>query len=304
MNRRDFLKQTAGASTSFLVFAALGFDYRCFSFGDDPQAFTGKERFDQLLKMARQENWAQLPIGRLMGAIGMALRSTPYVNSTLELYDDREVCSINLLGLDCVTFFENALAFARMLKTGRTSPEEMLKHVAFMRYRDGKVADYASRLHYTSDWLFDNDRKGVVKMITKDLPGAERFARQINFMSTHPASYRQLKANPDLVPAIAGIEREINAREVYFLPKEKVKAAETRLETGDLIGITTAIDGLDCSHTGLCYRDENGKLRLLHASTTKKEVVLDVELSAYLAGVAKHTGIMVARPLEPMIGKQ
>jgi len=28
------------------------------------------------------------------GAIGMALRHTPYVDGTLELYEDREICSI------------------------------------------------------------------------------------------------------------------------------------------------------------------------------------------------------------------
>ena len=45
----------------------------------------------------------------------MALRQTPYAASTLELYDDREVCSVDF-GADCVTFFELALAFARTLK--------------------------------------------------------------------------------------------------------------------------------------------------------------------------------------------
>jgi hypothetical protein len=70
------------------------------------------------------------------------------------------------------------------------------------------------------------------------------------------------------------------------------------LRTGDIVGITTAIDGLDCAHAGLCYRDERGALRLLHASTTQKAVVLDEDLGTYLAGVSTHTGIMVARPLE------
>lgn len=303
MNRRHFLKQTVGASAGFLSFAALGFDCRCFSFGDDPQIFSGKERFDQLVKSARQENWMQLPMGRLIGVIGMALRGTPYVNSTLELYDDREVCSINLLGLDCVTFFENALAFARMLKAGQASPDDMLQQVAYARYRGGKLGDYVSRLHYTVDWFYDNERKHVVRVLTGELPGAERFTRRIDFISTHPNSYRQLKANPGLVPAIAGVEQAINARELYFLPKAKVQAAEALLQTGDIVGITTTTDGLDCSHTGLCYRDENGKLCLLHASTLRKQVVLDEELSLYLTGVAQHTGIIVARPLEILQAK-
>ncbi len=297
MYRRKFLKSAIAASFA-LVLPKSQFGNIPIIAKDEPQVFTGTKRFDQLLKIAQKENWKLLPIGQAMGAIGLALRGTPYVGSTLELYDDREVCSINLLGLDCVTFYENALAFARMLKTGRVNQEAMLEQISFMRYRKGKLTDYLSRLHYTSDWFYDNEQKSVVKVITKILPGAERFDKHINFMSTHPQSYRQLRANSAFVSMIAGSEEEINERETYYLPKTKVEAAAPFLQTGDILGITTSIDGLDCSHTGLCYRDETGKLRLLHASSSKKEVVLDIELSLFLKNGAKHTGVIVARPLE------
>lgn len=265
---------------------------------EGPNAFTGKEKFFKLSELARRERWQQQSIPEIMGRVGMELRGTPYVGSTLELYDDREVCSINLMGLDCVTLFENALAFARLLKSGKELlPEKMMEVVTFTRYRGGNITDYTSRLHYTTDWFHDNQVKKVVMDITKGLPGAERFTQVVNFMSTHPNSYRQLKANPALVPVIAEIESQINAREMYYVPKEKVAAAEPELKTGDIVGITTTIKGIDCSHTGLCYRDESGKLRLLHASLTKKEVTLDDELHTYLASVSKHTGIMVVRPL-------
>jgi len=304
MNRRDFLKQTAFAATGLLLSTALRFDGKSLVGGDDPKVFTGLDKFGRLLKLAREGNWRALPIGEIIGKAGMALRGTPYVGGTLELYDDREVCSVNLLGLDCLTFFENVLGFARMLKKKKVSPDDLLHEIAFMRYRGGQLGDYTSRLHYTTDWFDDNERKGVVKVITKDLPGAQRLMRPVNFMSSHPESYRQLKANSKLAPMMADIEMEINHRETHYLPKEKIEAALSRLQTGDIIGITTNLDGLDCSHTGLGYRDEKGGLRLLHASTTKKEVVLDEELSVYLARGVKHTGIMVARPLEVMPQKR
>ena len=139
----------------------------------------------------------------------------------------------------------------------------------------------------------------MVRLITRELPGAARFTKRVNFMSTHPAAYRQLKANPALVHKIARVEADINARTMYYLPKEKVAAARARLMTGDIIGITTTIDGLDCAHAGLCYRDADGVMRLLHASSTRRAVVLDEDLATYLAGVATHTGIMAARPLDP-----
>ena len=259
---------------------------------------TGRETFDRLVTQAREHRWAERPIGERTGAIGMALRHTPYVDGTLELYEDREVCSVNLRGLDCVTFFESALAFARMLGRGGRTPEALLAEVTFTRYRRGQLTDYASRLHYMSDWFVDNDDKRVVRLITRELPGAARFTKRVSFMSAHPEAYRQLKANPALVRKIARVEADINAREMHYLPKEKIAAARPLLMTGDIVGITTTIDGLDCAHAGLCYREAAGALRLLHASTTRRAVTLDEDLATYLAGVSTHTGIMVARPLE------
>jgi hypothetical protein len=264
----------------------------------DPHAFTGQEAFEQLLALARERAWSRLPIGERMGAIGMALRQTPYVDATLELYEDREVCSVNLRGLDCWTFFESALGFARMLGRGGRTPEALLAEVTFTRYRGGQLTDYASRLHYMSDWFVDNEHKRVVRLITRELPGAARFTRRVSFMSRHPEAYRQLTANPDLVRKIARVEARINAREMDYVPKDKVAEAQPRLMTGDIVGITTGIDGLDSAHAGLGYRDEKGVLRLLHASTTRKAVILDDALATYLARVSTHTGIMVARPLE------
>lgn len=264
----------------------------------EPCVFTGAATFERLLALARAHAWSELSIGERIGAIGMALRQTPYVDATLELHADREVCSVNLDGMDCWTFFESALAVARMLTRGGRTPEALLAEATFTRYRDGRLSDYASRLHYMSDWLFDNEHKRVVRLITRELPGAARFAKRVSFMSTHPEAYRQLRAHSDLVPKIARIEARINAREMAYVPKEAVAGAEPRVTTGDIIGITTTLDGLDCAHAGLGYRDERGVLRLLHASSTRKTVLLDDDLATYLARVSTHSGIMVARPLE------
>src|SRR2546426_12226360 len=264
----------------------------------DSSVVTGQETFARLVTQAREHAWADRPIGERIGAVGMALRDTPYADGTLELYEDREVCSVNLRGLDCVTFFESALAFARMLRRGGRTPEALLAEVTLTRYRRGQLTDFASRLHYMSDWFVDNEDKRVVRLITRELPGAARFTKRVSFMSAHPEAYRQLKANPALVRKIARVEADINAREMHDLAKEKIAAARSLLMTGDIVGITTTIEGLDCAHAGLCYREAAGALRLLHASTTRKAVTLDGGLATYPAGVSTHTGIMVARPLE------
>jgi Protein of unknown function (DUF1460) len=293
--RRDFL---ALASRAFAGAAALAAARPGHARAGEPGAVTGEKTLERLLAEAREGRWSERAIGERVGAVGMALRRTPYVDGTLELYDEREICSVDLTGLDCVTFFESALALARMLKRGGRTPEALVTEVTYTRYRDGRVTDYASRLHYMSDWFFDNQAKRVVRVITGDLPGAAPFTRRVGYMSAHPGAYRQLRANPEMVAKIARVEADINARTLQYLPKVKVAAARGLLKTGDIVGITTTIDGLDCSHSGLCYRDDGGVLRLLHASTTKKAVVLDEDLASYLARVSTHTGIMVARPLE------
>jgi len=297
LDRRAFLASVAGALAGGGLLAVTR-PRLVSAGGTDPRPFEGRDVFDRLVAQARERRWSELPIGERIGAVGMALRQTPYVASTLELYDDREVCSVDLRGLDCVTFFELALAFARMLKRGERTPDALLAEVTLLRYRGGQLSDYASRLHYLSDWFADNQTKRVVRLMTPELPGAERFTRRVSFMSTHPAAYRQLKTSPEQLAKIAAREAEINARVTYYLPREKVAAAQRLLTTGDIIGITTTIEGLDCAHSGLCYRDEAGTPRLLHASTTRNAVILDGDLATYVGSVRTHSGVMVARPLE------
>lgn len=264
-----------------------------------PDEFAGREVFARLLARARKQAWRKLPIGERIGAIGIALLHTPYAAATLEVGDDREVCSVDLHRLDCVTFYETAVGFARMLKGGGRTPRALLRQVRFTRYRAGRLIGYASRLHYTSDWFVDNARKHVVRLVTATLPGAARLEKRVTFMSTHPAAYPALAADRALVRAIARIEDRLNRQPMVYVPKDRVIDAQSFLMTGDIVGITTSVDGLDCAHTGLCYRDEQGRVRLLHASTTARKVTLDDELAAYLARVPTHTGIIVARPLEP-----
>jgi hypothetical protein len=45
------------------------------------------------------------------------------------------------------------------------------------RYRGGEcTGDYLSRLHYLEDWLYDNNRRGLVEDLTRDLGWTQRSA--------------------------------------------------------------------------------------------------------------------------------
>ena len=280
----------------FTTISKVNFDTPNSTLKIDTTNFNGYEFVGKLLKKAKLQNWSKFSIGDVVAKVGTQLVGIPYVGGTLDNFEDKEVCTINMNGLDCVTFFESSLAIARLIKAEKTDPNLMMSQIEFTRYRGGKIGDYSTRLHYTSDLIYDNHKKNVVTDITKSFKGSIKFNQLINFMGTHPNSYKQLKNDTSLIKKIISIESIINKRKLFHLPKENVALIENQLKSGDIIAITTSIKGLDCSHTGLCVRDSTGTIKFMHASLTKKQVVIDTSLSEYLKTVSKHIGIIVARP--------
>lgn len=272
---------------------------------ESPKQFIGEEKLHSILSKANANDWKVLPIGELMGRIALEFLGTPYVANTLELSPDRELCSANLDGLDCVTFFETTLDLARMIKKQGASPQDLLTEIQWTRYRGGIVEDYPSRLHYTSDWLKDNENKHVVKILS-ELPGSEVFPQKVSFMTTHSSSYPRLAANTEFVEKMKVHESNINARALPYIPLNKLSDVEPFLKTGDIVGICTNVPGLDISHTGLVIRDKDGVPHFMDASSKKGIMKVTLEagsISQYMTESnqrsGKITGVMLARPLEP-----
>ncbi|MGF1678190.1 MAG: N-acetylmuramoyl-L-alanine amidase-like domain-containing protein [Candidatus Methylacidiphilales bacterium] len=266
--------------------------------------FVGKTRFEKLKQQAVQNRWSALALGDRTSAIGRSLVGTPYVNYTLEIHDHIEAPSVNLEGLDCWTFFEVALAFARLLDEppDQWTPKRMLYYIELDRYRGGRCdGTYLSRLHYLEDWLVDNHRRGLVKDLTRELGGirAPIRAREMTLGWKH---YRYLKHNPSLLPELAVHEARIERLPVYYIPTARVAGMENHLKDGDIIGIwSRAPNGkISTTHVGLAIHDETGTLRFMHATTQEeygRTVALDIRLSDYLKKFSKHAGILVARPV-------
>jgi len=266
----------------------------------DSTEFKGKTVFYRLVNKATTKNWQTLPMGELIGKLTHELEGTPYVASTLEIYPDREACSVNLLGLDCVTFVETTLALARMLKKRGRKPEDLLSEIALIRYRNGTAGDYSTRLHYMSDWLADNTKKGLVKPLDQ-LPGAVPFTQKVGFMSTHPASYRRLISQPEQVEKIKKCEEVINGHSLKYVPLNKIAAVEPLLKTGDIVAVCTSQAGLDVVHTGFVYRTADGIAHFIDASSSKSKMKVTLEsgpISGSLHWSKNLTGVMFARPLE------
>lgn len=248
-------------------------------------------------ELAVSKKLAGAPIGDAIVEIGRSFIGTPYLASALEVPGEERLV-VNMRGLDCVSFYENALTLARCVKLGRTTFEDYQAQLQWIRYRDGKIDGYASRLHYTSDYMYDNVRRGTWTDMGKEL-GGEVFVNTVSYMSTHPERYRQLKENPALVPVIAAQEEAINGRTRYYIPKGKVKDIQDRLQNGDILGTTTDFPGLDTSHTGIVVR-EGGVTKFMHAPLAGKKVLISERpLHEYLAANKGQTGIMVVRPQEP-----
>lgn len=266
----------------------------------DSLEFKGKKVFYSLMKRATSKNWPTLPIGELIGKIARELEGTPYVASTIEIDPDREVCSVNLTGLDCVTFIETTLGYARMLKKGGRKPEDLRAEVALIRYRAGKPGDYSTRLHYMSDWLADNSSRHIVKLLDQ-FPGALPFEQKVGYMSTHPASYLQLTNQPDQIAKIKECEAAINKRQLKYMPLNRIAAIEPLLKTGDIVAVCTSQAGLDVVHTGFVYRTPDGVAHFIDASSAKSKMKVTLEpgaISSSLHWSKNLTGAMFARPRE------
>ncbi len=299
MNRREFNLTSAFLGFSLILRPSSLFSFRSNQNTPFPGAQAKEEEtreiFTRVIQRTLDKGWDSLPIGQCMGKIAALFIGTDYVGGTLE-GEGPEVCRVDLTGLDCVTFYENVLCMARILKKGKTSFADFIQELTFTRYRKGILTDYPSRLHYTSDWIHDNQEKNVVKNITREL-GGEDFPVRVSFMSENPGYYPSLRESPEFIKTIAEIEQEINGRKHWFIPREKIKKAQKHLQTGDIIAVTTNKKGLDYSHTGLIFQDKKGRIRFLHASSAEDKVLLDLELYKYIKSVKTHTGITVARPL-------
>jgi hypothetical protein len=264
----------------------------------DPNELICKNKFNLAVVMKLHEK----PINEVVVAIAKSFIGTDYAANTLDA-PGKEQLVVNLQTLDCVTFYENSLVLARCIKKNKPTFNDYKKELQFVRYRGGVIDGYTSRLHYTSDYFFDNEKKSVLKDVTKEIGGVP-FNKKINFMSTHPDLYLQLKNSSENVKEIKKIEDEMNARTMYHIPKANVKKIASQIKDGDIIGITTTIDGLDCTHTGIAIwlasrSGQNRKLHLLHAPILGSKVqITELPLSDYLAKIKKDAGIIVARPVE------
>jgi hypothetical protein len=264
---------------------------------------------EEKVRWATGERLDTLPIGEAIGRLGATFVGTTYTPGTLE-QPGPERLGINLRELDCVTFVESVLALTWLIRNegvdvlaqqGRAK-RRYEHYLTMLRYRDGDLEGYPSRLHYFSEWLADNEAKGLLTIRTRELGGVPD-AEPIDFMSTHRSAYAAL-ADSTFFEEVRRTEQRLNAQGPrIYIPKAQIAAHASEIRTGDVIAATSTVKGLDIAHTGFALW-QNGQLHLMHAPLVGKNVeISELPLAQRIQGISSQDGIMVATPSDWPAGR-
>ena len=265
-----------------------------------------RARLEEWVRVLRAEGLAApaVPLGRAAVRVGELAVGTPYEAFTLEAYLKAggspvrtEPLTLSLTRFDCVSLVESCLAVARVAaREGAPEWDAFAREMERMRYRGGVREGYVSRLHYFSEWISDNERRGLARELGAELGGVAD-TRPLRFMTEHRESYPALE-HPEVFREIAEMERSLDGRPRRVVRTARIPEVSDRIDTGDVLAFATSIEGLDVTHSAFAYRDREGVLRVLHAPLSGGVVeVTRSTLPEYVAGIRRSTGILVARPL-------
>ena len=222
----------------------------------------------------------------------------PYVAHTLEVNDNEQLV-INTRQLDCTTLVETVTALTICVQQEKRQWADYLKTLRTLRYRQGVMDGYTSRLHYFTDWIDDKQLMGIVSEIQGPNPPFTALQKvKVGYMSQHPQSYKALKANAALVPIIKRQEQALTGKTYRYIPKQAIKNTQLLRQTikdGDIIAITCNKKGLDIAHLGFAVWQKDG-LHLLNASSIHHKVVTEpMTIRQYLQKHSTFTGVRIIR---------
>lgn len=227
--------------------------------------------------------------GAQMVRAAKALLGQPYVAGTLEELPEEKLC-IYLTRTDCILFVETCLGLVRAARQ-EGDFETLASELLQSRYRDGVCSRYEDRLHYTTEWARQGEKRGTVENVSGALGGVA-LDHPVHYMSKHPDAYARMTD----VDAIAASEDRINAETSTYIPKARLRTALKGIQNGDIILFNTSIDGLDISHCAIALVEPGKPVRFIHASTGAMKVIVEAKtLEEYVMGRKSATGIEVYR---------
>lgn len=245
--------------------------------------------FKQKIKWAINNSLAKKPLNIIILELAKSFLDAPYEAGTLDLYNqETERLIINLHSYDCFTFVETVLALARCIKKQKTNFAAYKRELEFIRYRNGKLNNYESRLHYFSEWILNGSQKGIVKLIN----GPDLIQKPILYLSQNAERAKNNKI----------IEQSERRLSQVKLPSFNCSSLQNigqlaLLQEGDIIGFTSNIEGLDINHVGFLIKKPDQTLSFIHASSRNQKVeIYNGNLADYCSSLKSNKGILVARP--------
>lgn len=259
-------------------------------------SFTPEDRIQVERILNTFKDSLALTTGEMMVQVAQCFLNVPYVGGTLEV-EEEERLVVNVDSVDCTTFVEYVVAATLTLRSGALDFGSFCDNLQKVRYRNGVINGYTSRLHYISDWINDNARKGLVQEVVdgETFTGVQML--NLNFMSKHTSSYKHLADNLERVEQIKQTESAYQNYSVYYIPKSLLSKSPQQLpvQNGDVLALVTSIEGLDVAHLGIAVW-VNDVLHLLNASSIQEKVVLDEQpLYDYMANKKSQLGVRVVR---------
>jgi hypothetical protein len=230
-------------------------------------------------------------IGETMIQIGETFLGLPYEGGTLEGPEEKLVCKLD--AFDCYTFVENVLAIGLTKSSNDITVENYQKILQNLRYRNGIINGYASRIHYFGDWAKNAEKNKYLQDLGPIL--GMKMDKKIDFMSKHRNLYPALVNDNKTWGEIVKMEENLAKKSLYYIKKEDFSTYESAIKDGDIIAFTSTIAGLDVNHEGFAVW-KNSKLHFMHASLEKKKIIVsDETLFQYLMRIKKDSGVMVFR---------
>lgn len=258
--------------------------------------------FQQIIQNSINNQLSSKSIGEIMQIVAENFLGAKYKAGLLDR-SNQETLIISLKEFDCLLFVETVLAISRSIALQEYSYQDFEKNIVNQRYWNGNLNGYCSRLHYFSEWIFDNQRRKNLEDISISIGGISQIKR-LDFMSKHRNRYPRLSKDDTNYQCIVEMEATLANQSIptNYIPKKKIRNIYNQLKPGDIIGITTNISGLDVTHTGLVYYNSDNVVGLIHASPIGK-VTIAPDLHNYVNRIQNSTGIIVARPIDPRTKK-
>ena len=258
---------------------------------------TDTARIDAMLVRALSQSFAT-PEERV-AFFGAEFIGTPYAAGTIE--GEPETLTVRLDSLDCTTFVETAMALAFTTGENRLSWRDFVYNLQRLRYRNGEVDGYPSRLHYICDWAVDNIHRGNIKDATNLFPHYSFVMRSIDYMTANRGKYPAL-ADDEVYDRIRTLENGYRRHRFPYVKSNDLGSKDTKaaFHNGDVVALVSNIDNLDVTHMGIVVKETpESEPYLLHASSKDKKVELSKQqLSDFMRRNRQWIGVRVFRLAE------